>query len=793
MNLKQLSLCALAALSGLSMLAVPAKQGLRTVSQPDSSTIKVRLVGDEFYHTYVTEDGQAVERDADGYFRARGTESLRAAKSRATARRTAAEKPRKATQVPVTGSPRVPVLLLQYSDVKFKDADPKATFTKFFEEGNESARQYFIDQSNGKYTPQFDIYGPYTLSGKRATYGGNDYWGNDMGVGNMVGQGCQGLSSQIDFSTYDNDGDRECDVVIVIYAGVGEASSGEEDAVWPMQWSLSSSEFGKALSLNGTRVDKFAVFNELNGTNNNKIDGIGTFCHEFSHCLGLPDFYDTQYNGHFGMGDWSLMDNGCYNNDGYTPIGYSAYEKEFMNWIEIPEVTANTYYTLPVMNQKDIATDKAIRVTSDKDKNEYYIIENRACQGWDSYLRAEGLLISHVTYSASAWANNEVNDHALQRMTPIPADNRLKLDVESYMGQTYYFINEEDEKGDLWPYGSATELTDTSKPAAALNSGTRMGKPITEMTRNADGTISFWAMKAPKAAVATPVAVAHSVPSTSSLTLSWQAGDENAVTYSIEVKEHKDINAELVFDTDFTNENHAWTTGDYTNVEPEQGGIRLGSGNRLGSITSPAFLSDENGQVTVFVNAKFYSETDASSIKVSITNANGVEQASKTIALSGDYTDYTVLLDGTGSDYTKVKIETTAKKKRAFIASAKVYTGDATALAASRAVESGDASLRTITGITGTSYTVTGLNEGASYDYRIKAVPVDADNFDSSPWTSYVNVDLSDLSGISTITADTDAEPEYYTLQGHRVSADALTPGIYIVRRGAKVEKTVVR
>ena len=89
--------------------------------------------------------------------------------------------------------------------------------------------------------------------------------------------------------------------------------------MWPCQWELSASDFNKALTLNGVKIDKFGVFNELNGFDMSRIDGIGTFCHEFSHCLGLPDFYCTTYAGYFGMSDWSLMDYGCYNTKATHP------------------------------------------------------------------------------------------------------------------------------------------------------------------------------------------------------------------------------------------------------------------------------------------------------------------------------------------------------------------------------------------------------------------------------------------------------------------------------------------
>ena len=406
------------AMAATTAFGVPARRDWRTFTQTDGTTITVRLVGDENFHAYVTADGNfryitadgttsaiahdAANRDeAENSFVATNACTLKSLHQASMATPRRAREISKAneneSQVPTLGAPRIPVLLLAYADYDFRDGKNAInTFTEFFESGDESARQYFVDQSNGKYTPQFDIYGPYTLSKNRSAYGGNigDY---DRGVGTMVGEGCQGLDNSIDFSKYDNDGDGECDVVIVIYAGDGEASSDAPDAanaVWPCQWELSSSDFGKSLRLDGVKVDKFGVFNELSGFDLSEIDGIGTFCHEFSHCLGLPDFYCTNdYSNYFGMSDWSLMDYGCYNNEGYTPIGYSAYEKNFMGWIDYVEPQDNTRYTLPVFNSKNAANDVALKITNPTNSNEYYIVENRARQGWDRYIYGEGLAL----------------------------------------------------------------------------------------------------------------------------------------------------------------------------------------------------------------------------------------------------------------------------------------------------------------------------------------------------------------------------------------------------------------
>ena len=199
--------------------------------------------------------------------------------------------------------------------------------------------------------------------------------------------------------------------------------------------------------------------------------------------------YDTGNGDHFGMGDWDIMCMGCYCDDGYSPVGYSAYEKVFMGWMEYIYPEKNTYYTLPVLNQKKTDTDKAVCIVSDVNKNEYFILENRRRIGWDGYLPGQGILVTHITYSASKWTNNKPNNEDIQLITLVPADNKLTKYTES---------------GDTWPQGNKFNLDDNSTPATVLymnsygevtgNAG-YLGKPVTEMVINRDGSASFWFMK----------------------------------------------------------------------------------------------------------------------------------------------------------------------------------------------------------------------------------------------------------------------------------------------------------
>ncbi|MBD5288735.1 MAG: M6 family metalloprotease domain-containing protein [Bacteroides sp.] len=810
-NLKAILMTGLAITTSLGAMAIPAKRGLRTYTQSDGTQISVMLVGDEHFHTYLTSDGLSVVRDSIGdfyYSKTNGSSSVRAhdpesrneaelnflqreAKSisleelvsknreRIAGRRvnTASTRASSEPEVANNGSPRVPILLVEYQDKRFKDSDPIKTFKKFFAEGENSAFQYFADQSNGKFTPQFDLYGPYTLSEQREYYGGNNAFGSDKNLGNMVAEGALGLDSDIDYSLYDNNGDGECDVLIVLYAGDGEASSTDPDAqnaIWPAQWTLSASDYGKALLLDDIKVNKFAVFNELNGEDLNKIAGIGTFCHEFSHCLGLPDFYDTNYV-FYGMGPWSLMDSGSYNNDSYTPVGYSAYEKAFMGWIDIEEGRANREYTLPVLNQKNVETDKAVKLTNPLDENEYFILENRQRQGWDEYIPADGMLITHVTYSKNSWDTNTVNNYNMQRMTPVPADNRLK--------QTEYGFDASDARGDLWPYNGNDAFTDSSSPSQRVNTGDKLGKPVTEISLNDDGTVSFWLMKGMAAKLFTPEVKDIVIGSPVSATLNWDADLECDATFTIELKERDRNSPDLISHTVFDNNEHGWGIDEYGAVEED--GLRLGSSRQGGCATSPEFECGDSGKVSVVFNAKSYNNDVAAAIVTVKSGGEALEEL--TIPLTAESQDYEVVLQGKANENNAVSISIEGPKKRIYVSMVDIYNGDTKAYGGITG-EGGEAIL--IEGVEGMSHTLSNLKEGGLYEYRIKAVPRGTEDFLESDWTSKNTFDLSkyDPSAIFEIIEQENTPAEYYTLQGTKI-AKPTTPGVYIVKRGSRVAK----
>ena len=513
----------------LATHAMPAKPGWHKVTQNDGTTLTIQAVGNAFTGSLLTQDGLMVERGTDGSFYYKSSVTgLTAVLAHDVNNRTPGETafiqaqrgslamqakewrmPRSNSfkvggsnadaAVPAMGQRRIPIILVEFKDKKFNNT--REGIIEAMLTGNESVGQYFRDQSNGLYQPDFDVYGIYTLSQNREYYGGHQGSDNDKGLGSFVTEAVQLASADgVSFKPYDTNSDDYCDVVIVIYAGVGEAQASwnHPEAIWPCNWNLSSASYYGSGGNGAFRpktsdpyVDNFAVFNELYGSDDNgtTIDGIGTFTHEFGHCLGLPDFYDTGNGNHYGLGDWDIMCMGCYNNDGFTPPGYSAYEKVFMGWINYITPIPGTYYTLPVFNQKQAETDKAVCITSNLNQNEYFILEYRKKQGWDRYAPGEGIMITHVTFNGDRWWGNTPNNEDIQLMTLMNADNSWSYNNEGT---------------DLWPQNGKTEFTDSSTPAAKLNMKANgsitgnagyLGKPVTDMVINPDGTASFWYMK----------------------------------------------------------------------------------------------------------------------------------------------------------------------------------------------------------------------------------------------------------------------------------------------------------
>ena len=474
--------------------AVPARRGIwRTLQLADGKQVYAELHGDEYRSYYMTATGECFVLNAQsGLYEPAVLDEIQGAASEARTEANAGRLTRMLKRTVPNGARSVAqhkglVILVEFSDVRFSMADAQGLYHDVLNKDNYtselgfvgSVRDYFRDQSNGRLLLDFDVVGPVRLPNNQAYYGANTgIAGSDAHPDEMVEYACKAIDSQVDFANYDWNGNGEADQVCILYAGHGEASGGGANSIWPHEGQLT--RYGRNVVLDGTKVNTYACSCELNlqGT----VDGIGTFCHEFSHCLGIPDMYDTSSTGNYGMYKWDIMSYGNYNGDSFIPSAYTSYERWLAGWIEPVELTTDTQ----ISGMKALEEGgEAYIIYNDADKNEYYLLENRSKTRWDAAQSGEGLLVLHVDYDPTVWRNNTVNsgngDH--QHLTVIAADNS-------------YVASEEDAAGDVYPYNGNNSLTNTSTPAATVynrtsNGSYLMGKTLTDITRNDDGTIAF--------------------------------------------------------------------------------------------------------------------------------------------------------------------------------------------------------------------------------------------------------------------------------------------------------------
>jgi len=459
MELRKISCIVVLCLMVLSAFAAPARRGGRMMRAADGSEKMVYMHGNEDFH-YLT--------DANGVWLDEKTlmpldEAVKSEKLKVKLERQA-RRAVQATGVDRLLAPKGPVILVNFTDTVFSNS--LADVTAWVKGENYSVggtpgsiRQYFYDNSFGQYDIDFDVYGPVTLS-HNCKYYGQNYGGDgtDSNPGAMVREACQLVNQQydVDFSQYDSNGDGEVDWVVVVYAGHGEADSYFENTIWPHQSNCSGP------TLDGKRVNRYCCTNEIAW--NGGLAGIGVFVHEFSHIMGLPDIY-TRSGGTFKtLGEWDIMDYGCYNGDLKYPPLYSSYERWWLGWLEPKQLhtdAANiTLGDLDYSQEAYFVTESGDSIENilSPDPNVFYMIENRQKSSWDTYLPGHGMLVTKVSYDATDWRDNHVNRYSHKMGIDImEADGLAPARIIGDYTNGYY-----GKLGDAYPHGatSFTQLND---------------------------------------------------------------------------------------------------------------------------------------------------------------------------------------------------------------------------------------------------------------------------------------------------------------------------------------------
>lgn len=517
----------LLSLLSLSLSARPARPGIYSITQPDGSSFQAKSSGDEFFRIRTTSEGHAVIQGEDGWWYYAGFDADGGRKSSGyrvgsqtpadilsqsrnipynkikenalRKRQTAASDGREPlmrrimtgrqaeTKAGNVTTKHGLVILAQYTDVHFTHS--KSSFSDMLNKqgyshngATGSAKQYFDDQFEGRVNFEFTVSDIVTLSGNQAYYGANDRDGNDRRPEEMVIEACQQLDDVIDFSIYDDDNDGSIDNVFIFFAGEDEANGASEDCIWSHSWYVKSGA-GKTIMLDGKILDCYACTSELNYGDD--LAGIGTFCHEYSHTLGLPDFYDTDYDeaGGWAAGLWmstSLMDGGNMNNNDNTPPYYNAIERDILGIAEPVLLEKDGVYTLTPI--QDNAT---YRLDTDKE-GEYYLFECRAKNGWDRYIGGNGMLVYHIDktdrYITRWTVENTVNAFQNHQCADlIEADSRTDAITEDSYLSAFRNIS-----GVFFPYNSVNSLTPDSNPGLKFWSGKEGEISINNIKRDGD-------------------------------------------------------------------------------------------------------------------------------------------------------------------------------------------------------------------------------------------------------------------------------------------------------------------
>ena len=512
--------------------AIPVEPNLwKTITLTNGKTIKAQLIGDEWFSCFRDADGNLYtmesNRSNSPRYAQRTVEEIDALAIAQYARRDKdMDQHKSALRVPALkkgmkktenskgndafrGNKKGLIIMVNFQDKSYVTSNPKEHFNKVanqlnFKQGSYklSIRDYFLKQSYGRFDLQFDVIGPVTVSENMAYYGAQSGSTHDVKPAAMVKEAIELVQDSVNFSDYDWDGNGEMENVFILYAGHNQAEGGADDTIWPHKWSLSSGGVG-SLTLQGIKINTYACSSELRGSSGTNQCGIGTFCHEFSHCMGYPDLYDTSYSGNVGVGSWDIMSSGSYRGSGFNPIDYCGFERWIAGWLEPIELTD----PVNVENMKPIESNGESYVIDcgSTTGNEYYFLENRSVTSmYGSYQNPKGLLITHIDYDYYAWYYNKVNtfgnyysynsrtgqwvtkNNQHMRWQIIPADNNL---------QQYASHN-----GDVYPYTSSgttnNSLTVESTPKMVYYNGGETtidldDHGITNIVKNGDGSINF--------------------------------------------------------------------------------------------------------------------------------------------------------------------------------------------------------------------------------------------------------------------------------------------------------------
>lgn len=544
--MKRFTLFIISSLCVISGWAAKAYNMPVTVTQSDGTKLTVIGHGDEFFSYYTTTDGVILHQTGTDFYIAAFNEngetvstgqlahdkSMRGAMEKllvekqdiamfykkAEAKLNKARIMKEPIQagtrlLPHTGKPRILVILAEFSDTTFTVNSPKEAFNEYLNAEGElkdygnlnnknygSVKKYFKDMSFGQFEPQFDVYGPVQLD-KPLEYYGEDRGSSKDRTDLLIPDVCKAADSMVDFSQYDADDDGYVDLLYIIYAGYAQSYTGNiAECIWPKSGSASFSG-----TYDNKKIYRFGLSNELNETwmvSGRRINGIGLFCHEFSHTMGMPDMYATvkacQDADNQQLEYWSIMDGGTYTAKGRVPTAYTAWEREAFGWFEIDNLDSKGSVSLSSIDDGG----KAYRIKNDNDNtgNEYFIVQNIQRTGWNSQQLGHGMLVFHVDYDKNAFniSSNSVNNIlGHPRMTIVPADGRLMTtasalaEAATSSAATSLYVSS--MAADPFPgTDNVTSMTDDAPLTPLVYTSQPLNKPLLNIKENTEtGIVTF--------------------------------------------------------------------------------------------------------------------------------------------------------------------------------------------------------------------------------------------------------------------------------------------------------------
>lgn len=777
----------------ITVKAIPAYPVRKTATLKDGSKLEVTFTGDEHFSFYKSDDGRAFRLLDDNRFQeipqnelmglcAKAGENVASANVRRAARRVGSATPN------LKGKKKGLVVLVSFFDNDFTIENPQAYFNNVFNKTgfNEngmtgSVADYFNAQSYGAMQLDFDVVGPYKLSKSMGYYGAPSNGQNDSNPQQMAVDAVKMANPDVNFADYDWNNDGEVDQVFIIYAGYGQNYGASSNTIWPHESSMETFN----VKLDGMKLATYGCTCELRGTEKSggKPDGIGAACHEFSHCMGLPDMYDSQYTGNYGTGCWDLMNQGCYLDDSCTPCCYTAYERMFCGWLTPIELNSETQIT----GMKALASNpEAYILYNDGNRNEFYMLENRQHEGFDAALYNHGLLVTHITYDASAWSSNAVNVGVVQRCCVVPADNSFSSSYASIAADVY--------PGSM----QNTALTNRSVPAATLNTPNADGeyllnKSIEHITET-NGTISFLACR-PDLAI--PQVTVNKL-SDNSFRAEWPAVN-GAEAYELQLDEFPAKNsAEDALVLEETFEKCYAKSNGYTNISTKldqytdnkgftgsvlfqgKSGLLCGTSSSTGELKTPWLRATETGAMTIAIGVAPFEEGKAVDVEVILqlyTSNKLVSLGTFSITTAG------VLLfqpDCVFNEYTRIQIK---PQGRMFFTSLRCYDGafSAAELGVSPLNQAAKAPRKVKTSVLTTKeakYTFTGLVPTSRYEVKVRAT----DSERTSYWSDIQSVEFAGSTPVESVKVGEEdvLDMPVYDLSGRQVTRPS--KGIYITK-----------